>query len=132
MDRFVNGGVNNFLRNIALLNNHRTRRISSYDRTGGNKDNVTIPAGETNVLADIKDSGCITHIWATVACRDLHHERKIILRMFWDQEKNASVEVPIGEVATSIIKTAIRDKDSNGKLHHQWLPTLRKFGFEPD
>jgi len=98
MKKMIKGNIGNFLRELAVLRDYKTKRVSSWDRTGGNRDCISIPAGEKAVLADIKGAGCITHIWVTIACRgDLLHLRKIMLRMFWDGEENPSVEVPIGD-----------------------------------
>ena len=46
----------------------RSRRISSWDKTGGNRDFLTILQGEIATLAKIEGAGCIRHIWFTVAC----------------------------------------------------------------
>ena len=77
----------------------KTRRISSFDKAGGNNDRLEkIAQGERRTLADIKGAGRIDHIWVTIAppppavCR---HD--IILRMYWDDETTPSVEAPIGE-----------------------------------
>ena len=52
------------LNDIAKLRSDSTkrRRISSYDRKGGNLDWIDIKAGETVILGEIKGAGCITHI----------------------------------------------------------------------
>ncbi|MBB6733438.1 glycoside hydrolase family 172 protein [Cohnella zeiphila] len=75
----------------------RTKRISSYDRTGGNQDCVTIQAGETAVLADIPGAGIIKHIWITVNTLDKMIRRNAVLRMYWDGETEPSVEAPLGD-----------------------------------
>lgn len=85
------------LRDLINFKNFKAKRISSYDRTGGNKDNITIPVKSTAVLANIKGAGIIKHIWFTISCEDKFHLRKLILRMYWDKEKNFSVEVPVGD-----------------------------------
>ena len=43
----------------------RSKRASSWDRTGANYDAITINSGETAVLADIEGAGCIRHIYFT-------------------------------------------------------------------
>jgi len=91
------GTVGGFLRELAVLGDGRTKRVSSWDRTGGNNDRITIPPGKTAVLADLRGAGCITHIWVTINCLDRLHLRKILLRMFWDGEAEPSVEVPLGD-----------------------------------
>ena len=73
-----------------------SKRVSSYDRTGGNKDSLTIEPGATAILADIKGPGAIHHIWVTIAAEPFYG-RKIVLRMFWDGEAAPSVEAPIGD-----------------------------------
>ena len=51
-----------------LQNGARSRRVSSYDRTGGNGDNVSeIASGTRRDIFDVKGAGVITHIWVTIA-----------------------------------------------------------------
>jgi len=85
------------LSGLAVLRDARTRRVSSFDRTGGNADFITIPAGETVELADIKGAGVIRHIWITISCDDPMHRRNVVLRMYWDGQKHPSVESPLGD-----------------------------------
>ncbi|MCX7847948.1 MAG: DUF2961 domain-containing protein [bacterium] len=85
------------LSELSCLRAARTRRISSYDRTGGNADCITIAAGETVTIAEIDGTGVIRHIWCTVAHDDPLHRRHLILRMYWDGAKEPSVESPIGD-----------------------------------
>lgn len=76
----------------------QARRISSYDRTGGNDDFLrNIAPGETRVLADIAGPGIISHIWMTVQSADPLYLRKILLRMVWDGEAQPSVCCPVGD-----------------------------------
>ncbi|WP_036746667.1 glycoside hydrolase family 172 protein [Paenibacillus sp. UNC451MF] len=86
------------LANIALLQEKvRTKRISSYDRTGGNKDKITIAPGETAELAAIQGAGIIKHIWMTLSTKDRFIRRNAIIRMYWDGEDKPSVESPLGD-----------------------------------
>jgi len=85
------------LSGLARLRNARSKRESSYDRTGANKDCIPIAPGEKVTIADIKGAGCIRHIWSTQASDEEHYLRKIILRMWWDGEEHPSVECPIGD-----------------------------------
>ena len=55
---------------------------------------ITVKAGETVTLADIKGPGIIRHIWITV---DPKAYRTFILRVYWDGEKTPSVETPLGD-----------------------------------
>ena len=55
---------------------------------------VTVPAGQTFTFAEIEGPGVIRHIWITC-----HPEswRSLILRIYWDDEAEPSVETPIGD-----------------------------------
>lgn len=75
----------------------KSKRISSYDRSGGNHDYVKIPGGETFTLADISGRGIIKHIWMTLDCPDPMIRRNAVLRMYWNQETEPSVDVPLGD-----------------------------------
>ncbi|HXK92932.1 MAG TPA: DUF2961 domain-containing protein, partial [bacterium] len=81
---------------LASPPDFETRRISSYDRTGGNEDRLTIEPGETKVLAEIEGPGAITHIWNTIAA-EKYYPRMLILRFYWDGQDIPSVEVPLGD-----------------------------------
>lgn len=81
-----------------MKNGVRNRRVSSYDRSGNNRDHLKdIKPGETRTIAEISGSGVINHIWITIApgperlCRN-----DIIIRMYWDGNEYPSVESPIG------------------------------------
>ena len=56
---------------------------------------VKIAAGETFVMADIKGMGAIQSIWLTPA--NNFNWRQTILRMYWDNQENPSVECPVGD-----------------------------------
>ena len=77
----------------------RRGRVSSWDRSGGNKDYLTIASGASGQIARIDGAGCIKHIWMTMSSPDAAYARKIVLRMWWDGEdtKTPSVETPIGD-----------------------------------
>ena len=85
------------LSGLATLSDARSKRISSYDRTGGNSDRVPVAPGETFVMADITGAGCVKHIWITIDCADPLHRRNLILRAYWDGETEPSVESPLGD-----------------------------------
>jgi hypothetical protein len=73
------------------------KRASSYDRTGGNDDFRKIPPGDTLTLLDDSGPGVITHVWITIASPEQYHLKKLVLRMYWDEEASPSVEAPIGD-----------------------------------
>ncbi len=85
------------LSGLVSLHSYVQKRVSSYDRTGGNDDFVKIAPGETIRLLDAAGPGMITHIWITIASPESHHLKKLVLRMFWDDEASPSVEAPMGD-----------------------------------
>ena len=74
----------------------RSRRWSSYDRTGGNADQWPVPAGETAVLGETDAAGCIRHIWMTTS-EDNNNLRRLVLKFYWDGEDTPSVLCPVGD-----------------------------------
>ncbi|PWT97622.1 MAG: hypothetical protein C5B52_13530 [Bacteroidetes bacterium] len=112
-------GLNMNLSNLYRLSDAKTRSISPENPTGepgkggmatlengsakraardlgqGWKVNpfVVIEPGQTFTIADISASGAIQHIWMTPT----GNWRFSILRFYWDDEKEPSVEVPVGD-----------------------------------
>ena len=83
------------LTSLTRIKPARTLRASSWDTSGRNRDAWTIEPGETRVIGDLKGPGCITHIWMTQSGEKTF--RDVLLRMFWDDEENPSVLVPLGD-----------------------------------
>jgi hypothetical protein len=54
---------------------------------------VRIKAGETFTMADIRESGAIQQIWLTPSA----NWRQAILRIYWDDQAQPSVECPLGD-----------------------------------
>lgn len=110
-------GLDNHLSSLYRLSNARTLSISpenptgekgkggmATDGTGANaahdlgpgwkiSPSVKIGPGTTYTLADITGAGAIQHIWMTPT----GNWRLSILRMYWDDEREPSVEVPVGD-----------------------------------
>jgi hypothetical protein len=81
----------------ARLRNYKSRRSSSWDRTGANADAVPVEPGASATLLDVSGAGVITHVWFTISSDDPHHLKNLVLRAWWDGESTPSVEVPIGD-----------------------------------
>lgn len=110
-------GLGIHLGNLSQLSNAETRSISPENFTGekgkggmategtGAKHakglgqgwkispSVIIKAGETFTLADISGSGAIQQIWMTPT----GNFRFSILRIYWDDQEQPSVECPVGD-----------------------------------
>src|SRR5204863_2766130 len=112
-------GLNMNPGNLFLLSNAKTRSISPENPTGepgkggmatlqngsaansarelgqGWKVNpfVVIKPNETYTIADITGPGAIQHIWMTPT----GNWRYSILRFYWDDEREPSIEAPVGD-----------------------------------
>ena len=82
---------------LSRFRNGRSKRISSYEISGGNSDSWPIRAGQTVTLADIVGAGIIRRIWITTDCLDPQLPRLCVLRMYWDNQEHPSVETPLGD-----------------------------------
>lgn len=111
-------GLGMHLGNLSRLSSAVTRSISAENFTGEKgkggmategtgadaarelgqgwkvSPSIHVPGSTTVDLANIKGPGAIQHIWLTV-----HPEfwRRIVLRMYWDNEPTPSVETPLGD-----------------------------------
>ncbi len=72
------------------------RRESSWNRDGGNRDHWLVPAGATQILADLTGPGVIRHLWFTINSDDEQYLRRMRLRFAWDAAKAPAVDVPFG------------------------------------
>jgi hypothetical protein len=55
---------------------------------------IPVLAGKTAVLADFDGPACINQLWIT---SDFPLYRQLVLRVYWDNESEPSVEVPLGD-----------------------------------
>ncbi len=89
--------LSGLLSNLTQPQDYVLKRVSSYDRTGGNADRRQIAPGETLTVFEEAGPGVITHIWITIATPEQYHLKKLVLRMSWDDEPTPSVETPLGD-----------------------------------
>jgi len=82
---------------LFKLRKKASKRISSWDKSGGNQDYLRIKGNSTKTLAEIEGPGIIKHIYFTMILQNPLDFRRAIIKMFWDNEKNPSVEVPFGD-----------------------------------
>jgi len=85
------------LSSLTRPHNYVLKRISSYDRTGGNADYRPLLPGATLTLLDEPGPAEISHLWITIADDERFHLKKLVLRMYWDAETTPSVEAPVGD-----------------------------------
>ena len=83
--------------NLFNLKEKTSLRESSWDKKGGNSDAVRIPSKKTKVIANLEGPGIINHFYCTLILPNPLEFRYAVIRMYWDDEKNPSVEVPLGD-----------------------------------
>lgn len=117
------------LSSLPHLRNYRSLRVSSFDRTGGNRDWVEVDAGETKTLAEIKGPGCIRHIWMTMGFPHDDYLRRVILRLYWDGASEPSVECPIGDFfglgharRKNFVTAVLMMSPEDGRGFNSWWP----------
>lgn len=85
------------LSQIARIVPAKSKRISSYDPTGGNGDCIRVNKGETVEIAKMEGAGIVKHIWVTISSGDPLIRRNLVLRAYWDGQEHPSIESPIGD-----------------------------------
>ena len=90
---------------------------------------ITLQPEETVTLAEIEGPGMITHIWIT--CHEKSY-RDCILRFYWDDENEPSVEVPLGDffcngwgVRANVLSLPINVNPSGG-FNSYWPMPFKK------
>lgn len=79
---------------MATLSNGSARAAASELGQGWKVNPfIVIEPGQTFTMAEIEGSGSIQHIWMTPT----GNWRFSIFRIYWDDEKEASVETPVGD-----------------------------------
>jgi len=89
------------LSRLYLLKDYRSKRASSWRRSGENMDFIVIAPGETYVFLQEEGAGCVKHFYWTYIeeeeQRRLNLFRGSVLRAFWDGADLPSIEVPLGD-----------------------------------
>lgn len=86
------------LGDLYLAKDGGLKHYASYDPTGKNADFRKIAPGQTLVLVDHQGAGVLRRWWLTIAPRNkVEIHRLLIVRCFWDGEKEPSVEVPVSD-----------------------------------
>ena len=90
-------GLNSLAELAKIKKNVKRKRVSSYEQRGTNADFSYIGAKQKYIICDIAGAGIIRHIWMTIASPDPLYLRKAVIRMWWDDEPEPSIECPIGD-----------------------------------
>ena len=123
---------------LCFEHNAKRKRISSYDRSGGNDDRLYLEPGKVTEFARIEKPGCITHIWITMETGrneygdwERNGPRKVLLRAYWDDEKEPSIEAPIGDffgmghgITKNFVSVPLQMSPQDGKAFNSWWPMM--------
>jgi len=82
---------------LTIQQTYVLHRTSSSDPSGGNADFRTVRAGGTYTVLDTTGPGEISHLWLTMVDDEPYHLKRIVLRIYWDDERTPSVEAPLGD-----------------------------------
>jgi hypothetical protein len=89
------------LSRLYKMGGFKSKRSSSWDRSGGNKDWAAIPPGKTLTLMEEGGAGYVRHFyWTYIEAKErvrLNIFRGLVLRAYWDGAAEPSVEVPLGD-----------------------------------
>jgi hypothetical protein len=121
------------LMNLAHKRPGVRKRASSYDRSGGNRDFVVLEPQNSTVLLNVQTPGMIQHIWMTLSIENGEEEkdflRKGVIRMWWDDESQPSVEVPIGDFFgmghgfhKNFVSAPLQMSPQDGRGFNCWFP----------
>ncbi len=82
---------------LPYLKSSKLIQVSSSDTSGGNNDRIIIEPGKKATIFNVSGPGMIVRIWFAVDSRDPYFLRRIVIRIYWDDETRPSVEVPLGD-----------------------------------
>jgi hypothetical protein len=97
-------------RSMRATSSHRIGPDGQYDPNGeldpnSNRDNQSVPPGETKVLMDEAGPGVITHMWITFLGPEPHpwakngsaNHQEMLMRIYYDGDDRPGVEAPVGD-----------------------------------
>ncbi len=82
---------------LPYLKTSKLIQVASVDTSGGNDDRLFIAPGKKVNILHVEGPGMIVRIWLKVDSRDPYYLRRIVIRMYWDDNEKPSVEAPLGD-----------------------------------
>jgi hypothetical protein len=112
----------------------RNRRVSSNEQpnwSDGNFDMTPLPPGKVLEMPILKGPGYINHIWLTSHAGGVNELNALSLRIYWDDQEEPGVEVPLGEFFAVGQKVAVVDSfpvqvSPSGSLTCYWRMPFAK------
>lgn len=119
------------LSDIYLKKSTRRKRVSSWDKKGGNADYIVIAPGQEATLCDVDACGIVNHIWMTMKNTggEECYYRKLVLKIFYDGEREPSVLAPVGDffgmghgIVKNFVSAPLQMSPENGRGFNSWWP----------
>ena len=79
------------------MQDYTAHRAASVDLTGANADYRVIQPGAEMTLLDADGPGKVTHMWFVQAKSEKFAAKKLVLRAYWDNESEPSVQVTLAD-----------------------------------
>jgi len=122
------------LGSLATIPTGRNRRISSNEQPNwndGNFDMTPLPPGKVLEMPILEGPGVINHIWLTSHAGGVNELNALSLRIYWDDQDEPGVEVPLGEFFAVGQKVAVVDSfpvqvSPSGSLTCYWRMPFAK------
>ena len=73
------------------------RESSAQKDLAKNGDSLSVEPGQTLVLGELEGPGAITHFWIFGFPMDPFLSNALVVRMYWDDAEQPSVEAPLGD-----------------------------------
>ncbi|HEX9304898.1 MAG TPA: DUF2961 domain-containing protein [Thermoanaerobaculia bacterium] len=109
------------------------RSSSNNPDPDSNDDSKRPIPGETITLADLTGPGVVTHIWLTVADNEYGWPRLLRLRIYYDGNRVASVDAPVGDFFAvghgferPVDSLVIRDSSEGRSRNSYWPMPFRR------
>lgn len=71
--------------------------VSSADSSGNGNDRISVAPGQRVTILNATGPAIINRIWFSLDSEDPDYLRKVVIKIFWDDEKEPSVDVPLGD-----------------------------------
>jgi len=82
---------------LPSLRGGAMQQASSAEAQANGADFIMIRPGETKTIAELRGPAIVKRIWLTVKCSDDMFLRKVLFRVYWDNETNPSIDCPLGD-----------------------------------
>src|SRR5215470_526425 len=119
------------LAGLARIRAFKSRRVSSWARSGANMDALVIEPGARVAFGTLEGAGIVRHLWMTMMSLppEPHELRQTVLRIYWDGADACSVEAPLGDffgigfgLRRNFVSLPLQMSPQDGRGFNCWFP----------